>query len=328
MRRAPALRIAFIVVCAVSWMACERAAPAPPRPVINVGYAGEADFIDLPSLIAHERLRAHGYRIEATFFSASDVAIQAVSRGSVDVAHGSMISAWTAVSRGAHLRTVMDHVANPYRLISGPGVEKCSDVTGRRLGLPAESSVSAQLVHAYIDEECPSAKPDVLLLAESSSRAAAFLAGGVDAGALELSSWLWLQKRAPDRFRMLSDFSTRWPNIKTTGVHVNTDFAALHSEAVRDYLRALLDANRDVMANPDLLVSEANAKMGRTEDWAADARSYLEAGVWPQRGGFSRDDVEATLTFFKKFSHLDRQLTVDAVADVSFLEDVLAHWGE
>lgn len=319
---------AFAVAAATAWTACARSAPGPAPQVIKVGYAGEADFIDLPSLVAHDRLRARGYTVETTFFSASDVAVQAVSRGWADVIHGSMISAWTAVGRGARLRTVMDHVTDPYRLIAGPGVSRCADLHERRLAVPGESAVSNHLVHAFIAQECPSAKPDIMLLGESSSQSAALLAGSIDAVAIELSSWLWLQKQAPGRFTVLSDFSARWPTIKTTGVHVNVDFAAQRGDVVRDYLRALVDANRDVKADPGLLVSAANAHMGRSEDWPAAARAYFDAGVWPEPGAFTRAAVDDTLSFFKTYSRLDPRLTADAVADVRFLEAILARRGE
>jgi ABC-type nitrate/sulfonate/bicarbonate transport system substrate-binding protein len=239
-----------------------------------------------------------------------------------------MISAWTAVGRGAHLRTVMDHVTDPYRLIAGPGVTRCADLDAHRLALPGESAITTHLVHAFIAQECPSVKPEVMSLGESTSQSAALLAGAIDAVAIELSSWLWLQQQAPGRFTMLSDFSARWPTIKTTGVHVNADFAARHGEVVRDYLRALVDANRDVKADPGLLVSAANAHMGRSEDWLAAARAYLDAGVWPEPGTFTRAAVDDTLRFFKTYSRLDTRLTADAVADVRFLEDILAHPGQ
>jgi ABC-type nitrate/sulfonate/bicarbonate transport system substrate-binding protein len=305
--------------------ACREATPATTEGrVIRVGYSGEADFSDLPSLMAHVRLRERGYRVEPTFFSASDVAVQAVSGGSADIIHGSMISAWTAVSRGARLVTVMDHVANPYRLVAAPGISECRDLTGRRLAVPAESAVSTHLVRAFLRDDCPDAKPEIMLLTESSSRAAAFLNGGVEAGALELSSLLWLQAQAPGRFSVLSDFSTRWPSIKTTGVHANADFARREPDAVREYLRALFDANRAVMADPELLVSAAQERMGRSEDWHQAATAYVEAQAWPQNGGLTRADVDATLAFFKTYSRLDQRLTRDAVADLRFLEALLA----
>jgi len=231
---------------------------------------------------------------------------------------------WTAISRGAAVRTIMNHTADPYRFIAGPGIAACAALDGRRVGLAAESSVSTHLVRAYLADECPSASPEVLTIGESSNRVAAFLAGGIDAAGLELSSWLWLQKQAPGRFVLLSDFSTRWPAIRTTGVHVNTAFARAHRDLVEAYVRAVLSANRDVLADPDLLVAAANEHIGRSEDWTATARAYVDAAAWSPRGGLTRHDLESTLTFFQSHSRLDTRLTAGDVADLGFLDKALA----
>ena len=314
---------AATIAAATIWSAaCGRARPAPT--VIRVGYPGEADFSDLPSFLAQARLRAQGFHIESTFFSGTSVAVAEVSRGTIDVMSGSTIGVWMAISRGAAVRTIMNHTADPYRFIAGPGIAACAALDGRRVGLAAESSVSTHLVRAYLADECPSASPEVLTIGESSNRVAAFLAGGIDAAGLELSSWLWLQKQAPGRFVLLSDFSTRWPAIRTTGVHVNTAFARAHRDLVEAYVRAVLSANRDVLADPDLLVAAANEHIGRSEDWTATARAYVDAAAWSPRGGLTRHDLESTLTFFQSHSRLDTRLTAGDVADLGFLDKALA----
>ena len=314
--------VAAIAAATIGSASCGRARTAPT--IIRVGYSGEVDFSDLPSLIAQTRMRAQGFHIESTFFSGTSVAIAEVSRGTVDITNGSMIGVWTAISRGAAVRTIMDHTADPYRFVTGPGIAACAALNGRRVGLAAESAVSTHLVRAYLTDECPSASPEVLTIGESSNRVAAFLAGGIDAAGLELSSWLWLQKQAPGRFVLLSDFSKRWPTIRTTGVHVNTGFAHAHRDLLDEYVRAVLAANRDVLADPGLLVAAANEHMGRSEDWTATARAYVDAAAWSPRGGLTRQDLESTLTFFQSHSRLNTHLTAGDVADLRFLDKALA----
>jgi ABC-type nitrate/sulfonate/bicarbonate transport system substrate-binding protein len=300
-------------------------APVTASRIVRMGYSGEADFGDLPSLLAQRRLRADGYRIDVTYFSGPDVAVAALAQGTVDFTHGSIFGAWSAISRGAPIRTVMEHVANPYRFVATTGVSTCRDSKLRRLGLPGAGAVSTQLVRTYMQEECPAARPEELWIMESSNRAAAFLGGTVDAGSLELSVWLWLRGRAPGRFTVLSDFSTRWPSIKTTGVHVNAGFAARHPDVVREYVRALVTADRDAMADPALIEAVARENLQSSDEWLSVARAYVAEHVWPLDGGLARADVEATLDFFKAHSQLDSQLTADAIVDLTFLNQVLAH---
>lgn len=319
-----ALVCSSVMLCAVMVGACDRPESSRPLDTIRVGYSGDTDFGDLPSLVAHARLRDLGYRVEVTHFGAPDLAVEAVSRGSVDVIHGSMISAWTAAARGARVRTVMDHLANPYRLVVAPDIGVCAGLDGRRLALGGESAVSTHLVRAFIREECPTIQPVPLLVMESTNRSAALLAGGVDATVLELSVVLWLEGQAPGRFRVLSDFSARWPLVQTTGVHANTEFSAAHPDVVVDYVRALLEANRDVLADPILLVSNATDDLGASQDWAAVAQAYLTAGVWPQDGGLTHAEVAQTLAFFTASGALPPATSPENVVAPEFLAEALA----
>lgn len=311
----------FAALCLIS--ACTAYEPdAAPR-AIRVGYSGEADFGDIPSFVAHARLRAQGIAVDVTHFSAPDLAIEAASRGSVDVVHATMIGAWAAAARGARIRTVADHLANPYRLIARSAIAACADLDGRRLALAGESAVSTTLVRAFLAEACPDAQPITLLVQESSSRAAALVAGGVDAAALDLNTLLWITARAPGRFHVLSDFSQRWPGIKTTGVHVNIDFADRHAALVEDYIRALRAAGHDVVADRDLLVAEATRQLGSGQDWAVVADAYREASVWTGDAGLKRADVEETLRFFRTYSGL-QIVTPEAVVDPRLLDRPVA----
>ena len=312
-----------ITLSQVMWIACGTPASVGASRTVRVGYSGVADFGDLPSFLAQARLRAEGYRIDVTHFSEPYVAVGALAQGTVDVTHGSMLGAWTAIGRGARLRTVMDHVANPYRFIGTAGLLTCTELTARHLALPGESAVSTQLVRAFMQEECPAARPVTTMLMESSNRSAAFLAGGIAATPLELNVWMWLQGQAPGRFTMLSDFSRRWPLLKTTGVHVNMDFAAAHPDLVREYVRALVAATRDAIADPGTLESVAREKLAMSDQWLSVARAYVAEGVWQQDGGLTREDIEFTLDFFKTHGRLDGHLTASAVVDLTFLEEAL-----
>jgi ABC-type nitrate/sulfonate/bicarbonate transport system substrate-binding protein len=327
-RLASAGRVCSGIALCIVLGACARPASSTSPGTIRVGYAGETDFGDLPSLMAHARMRDLGHEVDVTHFMAPDLAIEAVSHGSVDIVHGSMVSAWVAASRGAPIRTVMDHVANPYRLVVAQGISACAELSGRRLAMPGESNVSTYLVRGFLEEECPAVQPDIVHMMESTNRAAALLAGGVDAAGLELSVMLWLEEQAPGRFRVLSDFSTRWPLIRTTGVHVNAAFAAAHPGVVRDYLRAQLDATREVKTDPALVIPVATEELGVSDKWVSVATMYRDGGLWPEDGGLTPDAVARTLAFFKSHGVLSANVSPETVVDMRFLAEALAVEGK
>jgi hypothetical protein len=135
----------------------------------------------------------------------------------------------------------------------------------------------------------------------------------------------WLEERAPGRFHVLVDFARRWPAVKTTGVQVNMDFAAAQSDLVVDYLRARVQAGRDLMADPDLLADRAARAFGPADRWRRIARAYIEANAWPADGGLTETDVARTLAFFEHGS-LGRAAPSD-VSDLSFLAEAVRSLG-
>ena len=314
---------AIVVLTAVGVTGC--AAPAPTdRPLIRVSYSAQPDMDDVPSFLAHAALEAEGYTVEETSFALSELGVEALVRGNVEFATGSVRSFWAAAGRGAPIRTVMEHVTNGHRLVADSRITTCQGLDGRRVALQSEAAAGTALFRAYLDQECPNVHPQTLLVPQSQNRAAALLSGNLDAAVLELSLFLWLDQQAPGRFHIVDDFAARFPLIKVTGVQVSTDFARKHPDVVRDYVRARVSANRAVLADPSLLVAEATRTMGESAAWPAIVKAYLGMTAWAPTGGLTEPDVERSLEFFKRSNGLKPDLTVADVADLSFLDAVLA----
>jgi ABC-type nitrate/sulfonate/bicarbonate transport system substrate-binding protein len=316
-------RAAAVAACTGLAAACTSAAgPGTDEKTIRLSFSGSRNFGDLPSFVAHARLRAEGYTILETFYSGADLAIDALARGDADIGVGSITGAWAAAARGADVRSVMEHVANPHRLVAVPAIAECAGLDGRRLALNGEAAVSTDLLRVYLAQACPDARPAVLHIQSVENRAAALLAGTIDAATIELGVLGWLEEQAPGRFRVVENFAARWPSIKTTGVQVNARFAAARPEVVLAYIRARLAANRDMSANPDLVVAEATRVLGPSARWPRVARAYLDAGAWAADGGLTITDVERTLAFFENDTL--RRARPHDVSDLSFLEAALA----
>ena len=213
---------AIAVLTAVGIIGCEAPAPTD-RPLIRVSFSSQPDMDDLPTFLSHAALEAEGYTVEETFFALTELGVEALVRGNIEFATGAVRSYWAAAGRGARIRTVMEHVTNGHRLVANRRITTCAGLDGRRLALQSENAGGTALFRAYLAKQCPSVRPQTLLVPQSENRAAALLSGNLDAAVLELSLFLWLERQAPGQFHILDDFAARWPGLTVTGVHVNTD---------------------------------------------------------------------------------------------------------
>jgi NitT/TauT family transport system substrate-binding protein len=210
-----------------------------------------------------------------------------------------------------------------------PEIRTCADLDGRRLAQHSEASVSKAMSDAYIAETCPSTKPQVLIIPNSRNRAAALLAGEIDATPLKLADFMQLEREAPGRFHTLTNFSEDLPDLKIIGLYVNRKFAEEHPAAVKDLVRALLTVHRQIKEDPEILI-EAEGRY--IESYSPDllpqiTQAHLDINSWDANGGMTEDGVEYSLQFFVNAGKLEPGLTVADVAELSFLEEVLEEMG-
>jgi NitT/TauT family transport system substrate-binding protein len=294
------------------------------RRVIRVAYSSTADLGDVPSLLAQEPLASQAYDVQATFFAQAQLAVEALARGQADIGMGSTRTYWAAIARGAGLVTVMEQVANGWSILARPEITTCGGLEGRRLAISGEGSVTGALSLDYLRSGCPGTEPQIVIIPGSENRAAALLTGAVDASPVELADAVRLRLKAPGRFRTLVDFAAAYPQLKTTGVHVNREWARRNPESVHDYLRALLTVHRQVIDDPARLAAEARRRLGVDAEVVS---AHLTARAWDVNGGLTRDTVAYTVAFFTRSQSLPNGLTPERVADLRPLERVLAEIG-
>jgi ABC-type nitrate/sulfonate/bicarbonate transport system substrate-binding protein len=145
---------------------------------------------------------------------------------------------------------------------------------------------------------------------------------------VELADAIQIELAAPGQYHLLTNFAKDVPKLKTTAVYVNGDFAAQHPEVVKDYIKAILTVHRQIKENPDLLIEEASK-------WLAIdpavlpmiVEAYFAVNAWDVNGGLDEEAVQYSLDFFTGAGTLEPGLTVEKVADLSFLNAVLDEIG-
>lgn len=330
--------------CRLPWLAaasllaaCGPAAPATdaievtatvPAIELRVAFPTEADFGDLPALMALELLAGEGYVVRTTHYAEAEFAVAALASGEADVGHGANSTHWAAVGQGAQIVTVMEQAANGWQIYAVLDIQTCAGLDGRRFAISGEGSVSAAMSDVYIQENCPEIERQIVLIQGSSNRAAALLAGEIDATPLELADVVELSFRSPGQFHTLTSLAQDLPGLTTTGVHFNREFAEANPQAVQDYLRALLTVHRQINLDHEQIASEAARRLDfDPEILQAIVEAYFAINAWDPNGGLTQDAVDYTVAFFAESGELDPGLTAGDVADLSYLDEVLAEMG-
>lgn len=275
--------------------------------------------------MAMDELRSQGYTVVLVSFARFDVVAAALARGDLDFAHTSNQLIWAAIAKGSPIRTLMTRNIDPYLMVTKQEIQSCGDLNNKVVALPTTAGLTSAIFIEYQKQYCQVASPQIAVM--SGDRYPGLISGQLDAALLELDDWLELERQAPGRFHVLIDFAKEFPQLEITAYHVHQDFAAKHHEIVKDFVRALVKAHRQVQAKPVLqntIVEYASLDSARAQT-AADA--YLAHDVWDVNGRLTYERVQYTLDFLAKAGSLPAGMKAEQVADLSYLDAVLKEIG-
>lgn len=274
-------------------------------------------------------MRDMGYKVETVDFHTPELAVQAMAQNDTQFSSGSTYTVMQAIQKGAKVKLIADRNANEWTIVATSAVSDCAGMNGKRVGIASEGGVSTAMLNQWMQQKCPQAKPNILIISDSDQRAAALLAGQLDASPLELGSEVQLLKKGGDKFHTLADLSKELPQLDTSAVYVNSDFLSKNRQAVVDFDTELLKANRAVGANPQLLKqNNLKYKLGGDENIDDVIKAYVGINAWDKNGGFTTDRLAYSIDFFTKGGQLKAGLKPEDVGDVSIINDALAKVGK
>jgi ABC-type nitrate/sulfonate/bicarbonate transport system substrate-binding protein len=283
---------------------------------------------DVPWLMALDSLEKQGYRTEVVNFGKSSLIPPALAQGDIDIASVSTSLSWAAVAQGAGIATVVGKVNTSFFLITGTDVDSCSDLDGRPITFASRQSVGYVMFEEYLDENCPGTAPEILLVPGSANRVAGLQVGEVDGAYLELEQWLSLNEIVPGQFHILINYASEFPEVQISTFAVRREWAQENSKRVEDFIRALLVAQRSVIADPlvlrDGIVKYLSIDGAQAQD-LADA--YLLHEIWDSDGQLTSENIQATLDFLSAADMLPADVKAEDVADLSYLNTVLDEIG-
>jgi len=292
---------------------------------LRIAYQTQLDFGDLPSVLANDLMADMGYAVLPTFYAEGNLAIAALAEGQADIGIGNVGAYWNAVGQGADILTVMVESRNPWSLGSIAEVQECADMEGKRYAIHAEGTSSQAMGDAYFAANCPDMQVgERLIIAGSENRAAALIAGQIDASPMELADVVNLQVAYPGQFNVLANFGEDLPQLMTAAIFVRGEFAAENPQAVTDYLKALITVHRQITDDPSLLSAAATQWLFIDEAVLPSlVEAHIDRDFWPVNGGDLSDEaVQYTIDF----NGIEGVAPADVV-DASYLDAALEELG-
>ena len=305
--------------------------PAEPL-IVRIAFPSIIDVDDVAALLAFEAMAEEGFPVVPTFYAQGELAAAAVAAGQADMGAGAATVWLNAINNGAPIAGIMEQAANGWSVVSRIEIEDCADVDGQRTAIHSEGSVSTAMLYAWIDSTCPEIEPEILVIPGSENRAAALLAGEIDVTPAELIDSVRIMELAPGEYHRIANFAVDLSGLRTGGFWVNRDFAEAHPEAVRAFIRNVLEIHRRIADEPDWFQEQVPRFLDMSEEDLAVLPTIVEALLandnYPVNGGLTEENAQYTLDFFTDSGALEPGLTMEEAYDLTALNDVLAEIGE
>lgn len=317
--------LASIVGCAAPAVPT---APSKKTGTIRFADLSNIDVRDIPILLALDDLKAQGYDVQVIYLTENPLLVDALARDQADIASLNNQTMWAAIGKGADVRTVSESLGSAAALLARTEIKTCADLDGKRVAVPSPTTLTARLLNKYIQDNCPTAKPEYLIVQANDARNAGLLKGELDASLVQSEAFYKLNQDAPGKFHLLFQIPKAFPQVRIEGFQARRAWAEQNPAVVQDFIKAVLLANRRVQQNPDLLVSEAETRLKldpATAKQIADA--YLQTNLWDANGALTQENVQTTLDFLRQNELLTGDLSAAQVSDLRYLNAVLAEIG-
>ncbi|MEU7471062.1 aliphatic sulfonate ABC transporter substrate-binding protein [Streptomyces sp. NPDC044984] len=264
-------------------------------------------------------------------FNAGPSEIEALNSGSLDIGFigpSPAVNGYTK-SGGKNLRIIGGSASGGVKLVVDPDkVRSLEDVEGKRIATPQLGNTQDVAFLNWAAEQgwkvdAQSGKGDVTVVrSDNKVTPDAFRAGSVD------GAWVpepTASKLVAEGGKVLLDEATLWPDEKfvITNIIVRQEFLEEHPKAVEAVLRASVEANKWINANPE------EAKAAANEQLEADSGKALPAEVldpaW-ESIEFTDDPLAATLDAQAEHAveaGLLEEPDLDGIYDLTLLNEVL-----
>lgn len=275
-------------------------------------------------------------RAKYAVFNAGPSEIEALNSGSIDIGFigpSPSVNGYTK-SGGKNLRIISGSASGGVSLVVNPDrIKSLKDVKGKRIATPQLGNTQDVAFLNWVAEQgwkvdAQSGKGDVTVVrSDNKVTPDAFKAGSVD------GAWVpepTAAKLVAQGGKVLLDEATLWPDEKfvITNIIVRQQFLKDHPKAVEAVLKASVEANRWINANPDEAKAVANKQL------EADSGKALPVEVldpaWKSIR-FIDDPLAATLDSQAEHAvkaGLLEQPDLDGIYDLTLLNKVLKAAGE
>lgn len=266
---------------------------------VKMAFDSQPDIGDLPALVAMQSMRQQGYDINPLIVNGSSVTANAVSTGGAQMASLNGISVFQAVLHGSPFVMFGEKYTNEEVLVAKSSIKTVRQLNNKTINVQSPNATSASLV--LYTEKTNNLHINFVYQPNSASRAAALVAGQVDASPLELDDVDKILDDTHGAYHVLISYDKDLPWILGNVFFTDKSFLSAHKGIATKFMTELAKADAAAYAGPDAYIAKYGSLLkGYTPSVLKRSMEESAAGhIWGTNGGINADDITKTLNFDK-----------------------------
>ena len=294
---------------------------------LKLGHPSTISFYDMPAVMTRERLNKYGWNVSSVEFTRTDLNVQALAQGTIQIANSQVMDPVRANQKGAKLVFVMENNGGEFLMVGKNEIKDCKDTDGKRFAIHGEAATTSLAAKLWLLNDCK-VNPNILVIPGGENRIIALQNNQIDATIVQLGDWLNLDSQAPGRYHIIKTGNLF--NISGASFWGNTDWLRKNEEIATAYVAELLKTFRMVHANPKLLepvVAKYLPDMPK-HIIAPTIKAYIEVvRAWPQNGG-DTSILDDTVKFFTDSGELKSGINTKEMVEPKILNAALTKIGK
>jgi ABC-type nitrate/sulfonate/bicarbonate transport system substrate-binding protein len=272
------------------------------------------------------------YNVQKTIiFSDDTTALQALQQNKIQFMSESVPPSATALVKLPNVVAVGTRANDQWDMVVQNGINSCSDLNGKTVGLYSKAGVSTAYVKLYFAKECPNVSYNTIIIPDSTLRRQALEAGQLAATPLQATDAVQILN-GPDKskFHELVNFATALPGIGRDLVLTNKQTLENNPGVVQAFLTAQLQAIRQMYASPSKIPQWlATYLPGAVPANLAGlvAQYFTSRKLFCANGGLGDSSIADSLKTFGAAGDLPTSVTVAQLVDDAPMKKVLSKIG-
>jgi len=294
---------------------------------IKLGHPSSVSLYDIPAILTHDRLNSHGWNLKSVEFTRTDLNVQALAQGTIQVANSQVRDPVRAIQKGAKLFFLMENNGGEFVMIAKKEIKDSKETDGKRFAIHGEASTTSLAVKLWLLNECR-VNPKIVVIPGGENRIIALQNNQIDATLVQLGDWLHLDSQAPGRFHIIRTGNLF--NISGASFWANGEWLRKNEEVATAYIAELLKTFRMVHTNPKILEPAVAKHLPDMPKHiiAPAIKAYIEiVRAWPQNGG-DTSILDDTVKFFTENGELKSAVNTKEIVDSKILAGALGKVGK